>query len=415
MGKSSGEGGAASGGTGQPPRMERTRSADHPIAAQVLAQQRLEETARVAGVQLGFDRAGRVVAVPGDLGEERFGMTAEAFDALASRVDGVVHCGAVVHWLKSYSDLRGPNVGGTEWAIRLAESPRKKPFVYVSTVSTVDTWSSRDKGKETDLMTDAQLCDIVKQSGYGPTKAVGERLVLAAASTGLPATIVRPGFIGGHSSSGHSNPSDFIHRYLAACVRMRRAIATGLQPGWCWEQTPVDFVARACIALGDASAPGQGLSCPCFHVCNRGGTISVGDIAAAITEDAGYADVRAADYPEFRARLLADCGKETEGDSEAAGKAAGKAIEMPSMEGPNPLHTLLHMFQADSCGLFSSGRGRTDAGDAALAALGMRAPKVSKGMIASAVQSLARRGFIRAPGPAAEPSSVRADPAVAAV
>jgi len=102
-------------GLDAPPAMRRTLSAEaRHEAAQVVAQGRLEETARGAGILLDGDRAGRAIAVAGDLEAERFGMAPEDFDDLAQTIDGVMHCAAIVHWLKSYTDLRAANVQGTE-------------------------------------------------------------------------------------------------------------------------------------------------------------------------------------------------------------------------------------------------------------------------------------------------------------
>ena len=265
-------------------------------------------------------------------------------------------------------------------------------------MSTIDTWSAPDKGRESDLATDMQLCDMVRGSGYGASKAAGERFVLAAACRGVPACIVRPGFIGGHSSSGHSNPSDFIHRYLAACVWMECAIARGPQQGWSWEQTPVDFMARSCIVLADADAPGQGLDCPCFHVSNQRGTIGVAGIAAGIRELSGYEHVEDVDYATFRERLLTDCGEQfsKHGGSSDHGGTSGES-RPGARRRANPLHTLLHMFRPESCGLFQGGHGRTEMGDEALSRAGLMPPQVTPGMIAAAVQSLARRGYIEQP------------------
>lgn len=47
-------------------------------------------------------------------------------------------------------------------------------------------------------------------AGYGQSKWVSERLLMAAQAAGFPATIVRPGYISGHSTAGVTNADDFL-------------------------------------------------------------------------------------------------------------------------------------------------------------------------------------------------------------
>jgi len=178
------------------------------------------------------------------------------------------------------------------------------------------------------------------------------------------------------------------------------SLGKDLDPSWCWEMTPVDFVAASCVALADADAGSNAdagsklgdsdrpLACRCYHVANHDGSIPVPDIALAIREDAGFSNVKSVDYPTFRSILVSDC--------------AGK-------EGGNPLHTLLHMFQPTSSGLFIRGGSMSKATDAVLQRIGLRPPRITRTMIAAAVQSLHRRGFIASPSTAPIPAATHSE------
>ncbi|HSG40738.1 MAG TPA: acyltransferase domain-containing protein, partial [Thermoanaerobaculia bacterium] len=83
------------------------------------------------------EMADRLVAVPGDLGDPRFGLSAEAFDALAARIDAVYHCGAWVNFTYPYKVLKPANVLGTVESLRLAGRIRTKPLHFVSSITAV--------------------------------------------------------------------------------------------------------------------------------------------------------------------------------------------------------------------------------------------------------------------------------------
>lgn len=57
-------------------------------------------------------------------------------------------------------------------------------------------------------------------AGYGQTKWVSEQLILRARARGVPATIIRPGYIVGDSVSGVTNTDDFIWRLVKGCIQL---------------------------------------------------------------------------------------------------------------------------------------------------------------------------------------------------
>lgn len=153
---------------------------------------------------------GRLECVTGNLGDERLGMSQEAWDDVVKRADVVVHNGAQVHWVYPYKHMRGPNVLGTMDALRLCASGKPKQFAFVSSTSTLDTDYFVEEseriiaagGDGIDEKDDLSGSSVGLGNGYGQTKWVGEYLVRAAGKRGLKGTVIRPGYITGDSLTG---------------------------------------------------------------------------------------------------------------------------------------------------------------------------------------------------------------------
>lgn len=101
--------------------------------------------------------------------------------------DVVIHCAATAG--PELDAVRRVNTEGTRGMIAAAMAAGARRFVQISTVSVYD-FSALNGG---DLDEATPLCR--EGDPYGVTKAEGDRLVLEAASRGLPATILRPGAI----------------------------------------------------------------------------------------------------------------------------------------------------------------------------------------------------------------------------
>jgi amino acid adenylation domain-containing protein/thioester reductase-like protein len=184
---------------------------------------------------------GRIVPVPGDLGEPLFGMDEGDFDALAREVDLVIHTGAVVNLVYPYSALKAVNVGGTREVLRLACRHGVKPVHHVSTNGIFPPDMGRcEEDADLDALAEA------RDDGYGRSKWVAEKLVREAAERGLPVCVYRPGNLSGHSESGASNPRDLLGAVIVESLRLECAPEID---GWRMEMTPVDFVASAIVHL----------------------------------------------------------------------------------------------------------------------------------------------------------------------
>ncbi|KAL2817526.1 hypothetical protein BDW59DRAFT_132589 [Aspergillus cavernicola] len=198
----------------------------------------------------------RVDILPGNLSRSRFGLSPDAFQELASRVDVIVHAAATVNLVYPYATLRAPNVGGTREILRLA-SLGNTTVQYVSTNGVLPP--SGEKGWSEDTMLDVDEVPTKLLDGYGQTKWVAEQLVLEAARRGLPVKIHRAGTISGHSQTGSGNAWDLLSALIVESVKI------GKYPdveGWRAEMTPVDFVSKAIIHLANQTQVEQTV----FHV-----------------------------------------------------------------------------------------------------------------------------------------------------
>ncbi|KAI8370997.1 L-aminoadipate-semialdehyde dehydrogenase [Blakeslea trispora] len=162
----------------------------------------------------------RIDAVCGDLASDRLGLSDEDWNLYASTADAVVHNGALVHWVYPYQQLRGPNVIGTLWAMRLASEQRQKSFHFVSSTSVLDTPAYLELGAPVSEDNNLEDSRSGLENGYGQSKWVSEKLIMEARKRGMPATIIRPGYILGDSRSGVTNTDDFIWRLMKGCVEL---------------------------------------------------------------------------------------------------------------------------------------------------------------------------------------------------
>ncbi|KAJ5089609.1 hypothetical protein N7532_008293 [Penicillium argentinense] len=216
-----------------------------------LALERTRSTCRAYGF---WDEAwtSRLEAVCGDLGKPQFGLSLATWDDLASRVDAVIHNGALVHWVYPYSTLRPANVMGTIDALKLCASGKAKQFAFVSSTSALDKdhyvqvseRSLAEGGNGVSEEDDMEGSAVGLGTGYGQSKWAGEYLVREAGRRGLKGTIIRSGYVLGDSTTGVTTPDDFLVRFLKGCVQLecRPSIRNTVN------MVPVDHVARIVIA-----------------------------------------------------------------------------------------------------------------------------------------------------------------------
>ncbi|KAH7117670.1 tyrocidine synthetase 1 [Dendryphion nanum] len=188
----------------------------------------------------------RVEILPGNLSRKRFGLSPDAFQDIASRVEVIVHAAATVNLVYPYAALRRPNIGGTREIIRLA-CQGGASLLYVSTNGVLPP-APTQAGWPEDAMLNVDDVATKLADGYGQTKWVAEQLALEASRRGLPVRVLRCGTISGHSASGAANAWDLLTALIVESTQL------GFYPnveGWRAEMTPVDFVSKAIVHLGN--------------------------------------------------------------------------------------------------------------------------------------------------------------------
>lgn len=205
------------------------------------SRRRLSQSLEAVGLPLEA-LGGRVTVHCGDGGVDRFGLSASTYETLAERVDSVFHGAAEVNWARSYRGLRDTNVGGTLRAIRFAAHRRTKRMAFISTIAAGFMDGGPDRIDEsTHTLPHLDLMPL----GYAQTKCVSEDLLRQAADRGIPAVVARASLLIGDTRSGRAADADLTTALIEGCVRKAHA----LDIDWLFECLPVDYAARAFVAL----------------------------------------------------------------------------------------------------------------------------------------------------------------------
>ncbi|KAL7928104.1 hypothetical protein V8C35DRAFT_333716 [Trichoderma chlorosporum] len=202
---------------------------------------------RADNVRLGLDRVKKraqlagwwhpddeqnVEVWQGDLAAESFGLDKDQWLRLCgkssstAKIDAIIHNGAAVNWVASYSDLRKTNIESAVQLLKIAIRSTTFPkYVYIS-----GGMKKRASETQNDF-----AANLLNWAGYFQTKFVAESVIRKIASR-LPAdqkrvSIVKPGLIIGTAASGAANTDDVLWRAVAT------AAGIGLTPvhpegGW---------------------------------------------------------------------------------------------------------------------------------------------------------------------------------------
>ncbi|AFZ22819.1 thioester reductase-like protein [Cylindrospermum stagnale PCC 7417] len=186
----------------------------------------------------------RIIPFIGNLSEPLLGLSENEFEILASQIDVVYHCGALVNLVYPYDKYKATNVLGTQEILRLASRVKVKPVHLVSSYSIfLSQYYSNDEiiGEQDQLRAGDGI-----YVGYSQSKWVAEKLALSARSRGIPVSIYRLGDLGGHSQTGAFSPSSFTARFMATCIKLGSAPEQNLKR---IDITPVDYVSQAIVHL----------------------------------------------------------------------------------------------------------------------------------------------------------------------
>ncbi|KAM3509785.1 hypothetical protein MY11210_006188 [Beauveria gryllotalpidicola] len=149
-------------------------------------------------------------SVVGDLSQPLLDLSEGVFDDLANRVDSILHSGALVDWMHPLEDYIGPNILGTHEILRLASCGRGKTVHFISTISTLP------------IHLGYGLAEYDKEYGYGTSKYVAEKLVVAARFRGAKASSYRLPFVAASATNGHfrMDRGDFLNNLIVGSLEL---------------------------------------------------------------------------------------------------------------------------------------------------------------------------------------------------
>jgi amino acid adenylation domain-containing protein/thioester reductase-like protein len=178
----------------------------------------------------------RLRPVLGDLAAPRFGLSPEEFGELGRTIDVIFHSGALVNFLYPYSEVKAPNVDGTEEVLRLATTGTLKAVHHVSTI---DVWLDTEHPRP--FIEDMKIVPQHVPEGYARSKLVAEELVYIARGRGVPCSIYRPGMMVSHTQTGATQLNDFL------LIEIKGLLEFGVVPDvhYMFDAVPIDYPSRA--------------------------------------------------------------------------------------------------------------------------------------------------------------------------
>jgi NAD(P)-dependent dehydrogenase (short-subunit alcohol dehydrogenase family) len=207
--------------------------------------------------RLGADE-NRVVAVIGDLSQERLGLQQDEIEKLDGTIEHFFHLAAIYDLTADADSQRVANVEGTRHAVQLAEAVHAGHFHQVSSIAAAGLYP----GVFTEDMFD-EAVDI-DNNPYYLTKHESEAVVRKECH--VPWRVYRPAIVVGHSQTGEIDKIDGPYYFFRTIQRLR-----GLAPSWLRgigieggpiNLVPVDYVAQAM----DYLAHQPGLDGQAFHL-----------------------------------------------------------------------------------------------------------------------------------------------------
>ena len=147
-------------------------------------------------------------SVVGDLSQPLLGLGEIVFDDLADRVDAILHSGALVDWMRPLEDYVGPNILGTHEILRLASCGRGKAVHFISTMSTLP------------IHVGYGLTEHDGEYGYGTSKYLAEKMIVAARFRGAKASSYRLPYVAASATNGHFrlDRGDFLNNLISGSL-----------------------------------------------------------------------------------------------------------------------------------------------------------------------------------------------------
>ncbi|WP_429932741.1 SDR family oxidoreductase [Agrobacterium vitis] len=137
-----------------------------------------------------------------DIGLPRLGLDDSIWERVSKEADTIVHAGAHVNHLLTYSQLFDANVLGTTELIELALTDRRKKFVFISSIAVAAPLGERaaiDEESDIRIALPKVAVDRNYANGYATSKWAGEVLLREANEKyDLPVTVFRSSMILAH-------------------------------------------------------------------------------------------------------------------------------------------------------------------------------------------------------------------------
>ena len=194
--------------------------------------------------------AGRIHAVRGDLAEPYLGVAPEARDALRGNVDHFFHLAAIYDMTADETENALLNVGGTQYAIDLANDLQAGTFHHTSSIAVAGEYEGHFTE---DMFDEGQKLP----TAYHRTKYESEKLVRTRVQGAW--RVYRPGIVVGDSRTGEMDKIDGPYYFFKVIQKARHALPEwfpliGLEVGWT-NLVPVDYVAAAMDHIAHAAGP----------------------------------------------------------------------------------------------------------------------------------------------------------------
>ncbi|EEQ28107.1 polyketide synthase [Microsporum canis CBS 113480] len=147
-------------------------------------------------------------SVAGDLSQPLLGLHEDVFNDIANRADAILHSGALVDWMRPLEDYIGPNILGTHEILRLASRGRGKAVHFISTISTLP------------IHVGYGLTELDGEYGYGTSKYLAEKMIVAARFRGAAASSYRLPFVAASATNGRFrlDRGDFLNNLITGSL-----------------------------------------------------------------------------------------------------------------------------------------------------------------------------------------------------
>ena len=213
------------------------------------------------------DLLSRTEIIQGTMGQDNFGLSAEAFEQLGHNVQSIFHTGGFVSLLATYTDLYHRNVKSMYTMIELAShgrGPVPTSLHYISTWSVIhlQTWEKTTpwKNNKHTFFTDEQSAasfapPATNDLGYFKTRWVAEMLMEEAAKRGFPTTIYRcPAHTAPIGSDTATPPDNFTINLYVSMVQKGIILKTAERPDKRESDVgmvPIDYLADTLVRLAN--------------------------------------------------------------------------------------------------------------------------------------------------------------------